>query len=221
MAVMLDIRPDASQKEQIRHLRDQLEMYLNGLEQKVDNLLNNPQIVGDVSVERDMNAGGIISSNKSIVSYYGSASSVPGGFPVDRLVINTCGLTEHTNLTSTSAYTLMPLKNESGSNQWLTTSTSGVTINGKCYVMVWGYFYISGTTDNDAIYIAPHRNGTVMHNLYERMPGGNTSVIVPPVWFSCNAGDVITIGIRNATAVRGQVQASSFSRFLVRVVSPI
>lgn len=35
MAVLLDIRPDASTKEQIRHLRDQLEIELNGMEERM------------------------------------------------------------------------------------------------------------------------------------------------------------------------------------------
>lgn len=45
MAVLLEVRPDAPEREQIRSLREQLEVYLNGLEsitkEEIDMLIGN------------------------------------------------------------------------------------------------------------------------------------------------------------------------------------
>ena len=43
MAILLEVRPDAPEREQIRSLREQLEVYLNGLEsitqEDIDNII--------------------------------------------------------------------------------------------------------------------------------------------------------------------------------------
>ncbi|MBO6267936.1 MAG: hypothetical protein J6N19_02180 [Clostridium sp.] len=45
MAILLEVRPDAPEREQIRSLREQLEVYLNGLEsitpEEIDRLIAN------------------------------------------------------------------------------------------------------------------------------------------------------------------------------------
>lgn len=77
MAVLLEIRPDASQKEQIRSLRDQLETYLNGLDsitqEEIDALITN--IEGDGSIAYRRSGGG--SGGGGIVSNYLSLSNKP------------------------------------------------------------------------------------------------------------------------------------------------
>lgn len=73
MAVLLDIRPDASQKEQIRSLRDQLETYLNGLDsitqEEIDALIANAAGSGTVIYRRSgggSGGGGTVSSYLSL-----------------------------------------------------------------------------------------------------------------------------------------------------------
>lgn len=75
MAVLLDIRPDASQREQIRALRDQLEAYLNGLDsiakEEIDTLLAN--LPGSVVIDYRRSGG----SGGGTVSSYLSLSDKP------------------------------------------------------------------------------------------------------------------------------------------------
>ena len=75
MAVLLDIRPDASQREQIRALREQLEIYLNGLDsitkEEIDILLAN--LSGGVIIDYRRSGG----SGGGTVSSYLSLSDKP------------------------------------------------------------------------------------------------------------------------------------------------
>lgn len=78
MAILLEIRPDASQKEQIRSLRDQLETYLNGLDsitqEEIDSLIAGLDGSGSSVYRR---SGGGSGGGGGVVSNYLSLSNKP------------------------------------------------------------------------------------------------------------------------------------------------
>ena len=78
MAVLLEIRPDASQKEQIRSLRDQLEAYLNGLDsitrEEIDSMIASLDGNGSSVYRR---SGGGSGGGGGVVSNYLSLSNKP------------------------------------------------------------------------------------------------------------------------------------------------
>lgn len=70
MAVLLEIRPDASPEEKLRYLRDQLETYLNGLESisrgDIDALIEG---VGEIISSSGSGGGGGGGGSSSIISF--------------------------------------------------------------------------------------------------------------------------------------------------------
>lgn len=104
-----------------------------------------------------------------------------------------------------------------GSNAWFTLENGGITVEKNCYIKVWGYVYITNLTANDPIYLIVAKNGTNMINQYWRATDTSDSFALLPDYVECNAGDVITLMMRNSTAARGLVQATNFTKFIVEL----
>lgn len=167
---------------------------------------NQSNFNNEVNVAGRVVATGDVIANKGILEYN-----------LDRLTINLYDV--DTVLNISDSYKNIPLRHYSGSNSWLTPYGDGVKINGSCYVMVWGYFYVIGCNDNDAIYISITKNGTNNYNTYFRIPGGNNTIPFLPMWVSCNKDDVLRVQIRNASGSRGRLEArTTFTRVNFKVV---
>ena len=177
-------------------------------------------VVGNATVGGNGNYTGTVFANNGFMSYRAGASEL--GFRTDGLLIKEVRPSSNISFTSTSSNTRIACAtNVFGSNSWLTLNSDGtITVNADCYVKVWGFAYITGLTTGDAIYLLARRNGTAATNQYYRAAGASDSFVLMPSCFGVSAGDVIDFAGRNSTAVRGAVQASTFTKFSVQVMAP-
>ena len=157
-----------------------------------------------------------------IYSKSGSAASISGNYRLDALYAIECRPSANKTLTTSQAHIPTPTAVLSSGGNWLTLNSNGtITVEGDCYVMAWAYLYITSATEGDAIYLYIEKNGFAQATYYQRLPFSNQTVSIPQKIIQCAEGDVLRITCRNSTAARGIVNASSFSCFGVKVVSPI
>lgn len=170
---------------------------------------------GQATVTGNVIGGGLLSKK-------GSAANITGHFRPDSCYAIECRPSANRTLTTSQAHIPTPTAVFSGGGNWLTLNSNGtITVKGACYVMAWAYLYVTGATEGDAMYLYIEKNGTAQATYYQRHPFTNQTISVPQKLIQCAANDVLRVTCRNSTAARGTVQASSFSCFGVKVISPI
>lgn len=170
---------------------------------------------GQATVTGNVIGGGLLSKK-------GSAANISGHFRPDACYAIECRPSANRTLTTSQAHIPTPTAVFSGGGNWLTLNSGGtITVKGACYVMAWAYLYVTGATEGDAMYLYIEKNGTAQATYYQRHPYSNQTISVPQKLIQCAANDVLRVTCRNSTAARGTVQASSFSCFGVKVISPI
>lgn len=188
-----------------------------------DGVLN---VGGNTTIDGQIigNGGATITNiyGNGIYSKKGSAASISGHYRLDACYAIECRPSANRTLTTSQAHIPTPTAVLSGGGNWLTLNSNGtITVKGACYVMAWAYLYVTGATAGDALYLYIEKNGTAQATYYQRHPYSNQTISVPQKLIQCAANDVLRVTCRNSTAARGTVQASSFSCFGVKVISPI